>query len=83
MRQDVPLGRVAGIQVGANRTVTVILVLIAWLLAGSVLPGAAPHLSIAVYWTAGGAVAALFLACSWRRCSLTSFRTRWWHGTTA
>ena len=62
MRQDVPLGRVAGIQVGANWTVAVILVLIAWLLAGSVLPGAAPHLSVAVYCTAGGAAAALFLA---------------------
>ena len=82
MRQDVPLGRVAGIQVGANRTITVILVLIAWLLAGSVLPGAAPHLSIAGYWTAGGAVAALFLECS-ASLLLTSFRTRWWHGTTA
>ncbi len=62
MRQDVPLGRVAGIQVGANWTVAVILVLIAWLLAGSVLPGAAPHLSVAVYWTVGCAAAALFLA---------------------
>ena len=62
MRQDVPLGRVAGIQVGANWTVAVILVLIAWLLASSVLPGAAPHLSVAAYWTVGCAAAALFLA---------------------
>ena len=62
MRQGIRLGRVAGIQVGANWTVAVILVLIGWLLAGSVLPGAAPHLSIAVYWTVGGAAAALFLA---------------------
>ena len=62
MRQDVPLGRVAGIQVGANWTVAVILVLTAWLLAGSVLPGAAPHLPAAVYWAVGGAAAALYLA---------------------
>jgi len=60
--QDVPLGRVAGIQVGANWTVAVILLLIAWLLVESVLPGAAPHLSVAVYWTVGCAAAALFLA---------------------
>ena len=48
MRQDVPLGGVAGIRVGANWTVAVILVFIAWLLAGSVLPGAVPHLSVVV-----------------------------------
>ena len=81
MRQDIPLGRVAGIKVGANWTVAVILVLIAWLLAGSVLPGAAPHLSVAVYWTGPSGVRRR--RCSWRRCSRTSFRTRWWHGTTA
>ena len=52
----------AGIQVGANWTVAVILVLIVWLLAGGVLPGAAPHLSVTVYWTAGCVAAALFLA---------------------
>ena len=62
MGQDIPLGRVAGIRVGANWTVAVILVLIAWLLAGSVLPGVARHMSVAVYWTVGGAAAALFLA---------------------
>ena len=61
MRQDVPLGGVAGIRVGANWTVAVILVLIAWLLARSVLPGAVAHLSVVAYWTVGCAAAALFL----------------------
>jgi len=61
VRQDVPLGGVAGIRVGANWTVAVILVLIAWLLASSVLPGAVAHLSVVAYWTVGCAAAALFL----------------------
>lgn len=62
MRQDVRLGRVAGIQVGANWTVGLILVLIAWLLGESVLPSAAPGQPAAVYWVLAFAAAALFLA---------------------
>lgn len=62
MRQDIRLGRVAGIQVAANWTVAVILALIAWLLARSVLPGAAPHQPAAVYWAPACAAAVLFLA---------------------
>jgi Zn-dependent protease len=62
MRQDMPLGRVAGIRVGANWTVAVILALFAWLLAASVLPGAAPHQPPAVYWALGCLAAGLFLA---------------------
>jgi CBS domain-containing protein len=44
MRQDIPLGRVAGLRVGANWSVAVVLALIAWLLGASVLPGAVRHL---------------------------------------
>lgn len=47
---------------GANWTVAVVLVLIAWLLTRDVLPGAAPHLPAAVYWAVGCAAAVLFLA---------------------
>ena len=62
MRQDIRLGRVAGVAVGANWTVTVILVLIAWLLGVSVLPGAYPHQAHALYWSAAVAGAVFFLA---------------------
>jgi Zn-dependent protease len=60
VRQDIPLGRVAGIRVGANWTVALILALIAWLL--GVLPGAAPHQPVAVYCVLACATAVLFLA---------------------
>jgi len=62
VRQDIPLGRVAGIRVGANWTVAIILMLIAWLLGESVLPAAAPHKPAALYWTVAVIAAALFLA---------------------
>ena len=62
MRQDIPLGRVAGIRVGANWTVVVILAIIAWALSASLLPEAVPHESAAMYWTVGVTSAALYLA---------------------
>ena len=62
MRQDIRLGRVAGVAVGANWTVGVILVLIGWLLGASVLPGAVPHQAHGLYWSAAVAGAVLFLA---------------------
>jgi Zn-dependent protease len=62
VRQDVPLGRVAGITVAANWTVAVILALITWLLGGSVLPGAVAHQPMAAYWVLACATAVLFLA---------------------
>ena len=62
MRQDVRLGQVSGIPVGANWTVAVILVIIAWLLGASVLPSAAPHQPAVLYWTVAVAGAVLFLA---------------------
>ncbi len=62
MRQDVRPGRVGGIPAGANWTVAVILVLIAWLLGGSILPGACPHQPGTAYWAVAVAGAVLFLA---------------------
>jgi Zn-dependent protease len=62
VRQDIRLGQVAGIQVAANWTVAVILALIAWLLGGSVLPGAVPRQPAAVYWVLACGAAVLFLA---------------------
>ncbi len=52
----------AGIQVGANWTVAVILMIIAWLLGASILPAALPHQPTALYWTVAVAGAVLYLA---------------------
>lgn len=62
MKQSVRLGQVRGIVVGAHWSVAVILVIIAEVLAVSVLPAAVPHQRPALYWTAGVLAAALFLA---------------------
>ena len=62
MKQSVRLGRVAGIPVGAHWSVAVILVIIAELLAVTVLPGAFPHQSAGLYWVVAGAAAVVFLA---------------------
>lgn len=62
VREDIRFGRVAGIAVGANWSVAVILVLIARLLGASILPGSFPHRSPALYWVVAVAGAVLFLA---------------------
>ena len=62
LRQTVRLGRVAGIPVGANWTVAVILLIIAEVLGGSILPGAVRHEPAAVYWVVAVVGAVLFLA---------------------
>jgi hypothetical protein len=49
VEQNVRLGRVAGITVGANWSVAVILVIIAEILAVSVLPAGVPHRPAALY----------------------------------
>jgi len=54
-------GRIAGIPVGASWSALLIAGLIAWSLAGSVLPAQAPGLAPAAYWLAGLAGAGLFL----------------------
>ena len=62
MQQDIRLGRVAGIPVGANWSVAVVLLLIAWLLGASYLPSANPGQPATLYWLAAAAGAVLFLA---------------------
>jgi len=56
------IGTILGIPVGANWTVLLIAWLIAFSLAGQVLPAQVPGLSDAAYWVAGAAAAALFFA---------------------
>jgi Zn-dependent protease len=62
MTASLRLGRVAGIPVGASWSVLLIGLLIAWSLAGTLLPAQAPGLAPSVYWLAGIAGAGLFLA---------------------
>lgn len=57
------LGRLFGISVGVNWSVLLILVLIAWSLATSVLPAQVPHQSQVAYWSAGVLGAVVFDAC--------------------
>jgi Zn-dependent protease/CBS domain-containing protein len=62
MNQNIRLGRVAGVPVGANWSVLAIFVLIVWELADLVLPGYHPHDARAVYWAAATVGALLFFA---------------------
>jgi Zn-dependent protease len=62
MKQSLRLGRVAGIPVGANWSVLVILVLIADIVARTVLPRADAGRSTSVYWAIAIPTAVLFLA---------------------
>jgi Zn-dependent protease len=58
---SIRFGRIAGIPVGASWSALLIAGLIAWSLAGSLLPAQAPGLAPAAYWLAGLAGAGLFL----------------------
>lgn len=60
MRETFPLGRIAGIHIGANWSLLVIAWLITWSLASELLPAVAPDASAALYWTIGAVAAALF-----------------------
>ena len=62
MNDTIRLGRIAGIPIGVNWTVLGIAALMAWSLAGRLLPGEVPGLDPAAYWAAGAGVAVLFLA---------------------
>lgn len=62
MRQSLRLGRVAGIPIGVNWTVFVILALIANVVAQSILPKADAGRPAGVYWAIGIPTALLFLA---------------------
>ncbi|HTE70262.1 MAG TPA: site-2 protease family protein [Actinomycetes bacterium] len=62
MTASLRLGRIAGIPIGASWSVLLIALLIAWPLAGTLLPDQAPGLAAATYWLAGAVGAGLFLA---------------------
>src|SRR5882672_11609921 len=61
MNENVGLGRIFGIHVGFNWSVLVVAALIAWSLATSFLPSAAPNQTSSAYWTAGLISAFVFL----------------------
>ena len=61
MTASLRFGRIAGIPVGASWSALLIAGLIAWSLAGSLLPAQAPGLATAAYWLAGLVGAGLFL----------------------
>ncbi|HZU18939.1 MAG TPA: site-2 protease family protein [Candidatus Dormibacteraeota bacterium] len=63
MTPTIRLGRLFGIEVGFNWSLIVIFALVAWTLAGSVLPAAVPGQSTPAYWLAGLAGAVVFFAC--------------------
>ena len=61
MTASLRFGRIAGIPVGANWSALLIAALIAWSLAGRLLPAQVPGLDPAAYWLAGAVGARLFL----------------------
>jgi Zn-dependent protease len=63
MNDSVHLGRVSGIRLGANWSLFPILLLVAWTLAVTLLPSAAPGYTTAGYWVFGLLTAAAFYAC--------------------
>ena len=62
MKQTMPLGRVAGIRIGAHWSALVMVVLIGWLLGAQVLPGLAPHEPAVAYWAVAVPGAVTFIA---------------------
>lgn len=62
LHPTIPLGRVGGVRLGAHWSVAIIVALIAYALASTLLPAAAPHLPEAVYWVAGVVTAVCFMA---------------------
>jgi Zn-dependent protease/predicted transcriptional regulator len=62
MGDDVRLGRIAGVAVGASWSLLVILALITWILGSEVLPGAAPDAHPVAYWAVAAVTAIAFLA---------------------
>lgn len=60
MQRSIPLGRIAGIQLGANWTWLIIFALVTWSLAAGVLPDQNPGLSDGAYWVMAAIAALLF-----------------------
>lgn len=63
MGASIRLGRVFGIEIDASWSVLFIFALVAWSLAGSVLPTYAPHQSTGNYWISGLIGAIVFYLC--------------------
>ena len=62
MSASIRLGRLFGIEIGANWSLIFIFALIAWVLATQFLPAAAPGLGVATYWITAIVGAFLFYA---------------------
>ena len=62
MDQNIRLGKIAGIPIGANWSVLVIFFLIAWELADLILPSYHPNAGEVTYWVVGVSTTVLFFA---------------------
>jgi Zn-dependent protease/predicted transcriptional regulator len=62
MNQSIRLGKIAGIPVGANWSMIIILYLVTWELAVLILPADHPHEATATYWIVAVVTATLFFA---------------------
>ncbi|MBO0684853.1 MAG: M50 family metallopeptidase, partial [Candidatus Dormibacteraeota bacterium] len=60
MTPTIRLGRLFGIEIGFNWSLAFIFALVAWTLAGGVLPLEVPHQSLPAYWVTGLTGAALY-----------------------
>lgn len=63
MRQTIPLGRIAGIPVGFNWSLLLVVGLLAWTFAAHEFPVEFPGRSEIVYWAAGIITTAVFFSC--------------------
>ncbi|MFG2041798.1 site-2 protease family protein [Dactylosporangium sp. NPDC048998] len=61
MKQNLRLGTIAGIRIGVNWSVVVIMVLLVQILALTIVPASAPRLPVVVPWLLGAAGAVVFL----------------------
>lgn len=62
MEESIRLGRIAGVRIGMNWSLLVVVWLIAWSLARATLPDSAPGYGLGAYWVAGTAASVVFLA---------------------
>jgi Zn-dependent protease/CBS domain-containing protein len=62
VNENISLGRIAGIHVGFNWSLLVVVALIAWSLATGFFPVEVPGRAAGWYWLAGGVAAVVFLA---------------------
>jgi len=63
MHESFSLGRIAGMRIGANWSLVVVVWLIAWSLADSELPAAVPGQDPVAYWGVGVTASVVFFAC--------------------